>query len=60
MIRFILGTFFGGIVGVFAMCLCQAAGQADALCIAEADCKRRGKTDQSNRIYTSCRKGLGG
>lgn len=31
MIWFILGTFFGGIVGVFAMCLCQAAGQADEM-----------------------------
>lgn len=31
MIRFILGTFLGGIVGVFAMCLCQAAGQADEM-----------------------------
>ncbi len=31
MIGFILGTFFGGIVGVFAMCLCKAAGQADKM-----------------------------
>lgn len=31
MIGFILGTLFGGIVGVFAMCLCQAAGQADKM-----------------------------
>ena len=31
MIGFILGTFFGGIVGVFAMCLCKAAGQADRM-----------------------------
>ena len=31
MIGFILGIFFGGIVGVFAMCLCQAAGQADRM-----------------------------
>ncbi len=31
MIGFIFGTFFGGIVGIFAMCLCQAAGQADRM-----------------------------
>lgn len=31
MINFVLGTFFGGIVGVFAMCLCQTAGQADEM-----------------------------
>ena len=29
MIRFILGLLIGGCIGVFAMCLCQAAGQAD-------------------------------
>ncbi|MCM1270240.1 MAG: DUF3789 domain-containing protein [Ruminococcus flavefaciens] len=29
MTQFILGCFTGGIIGVFAMCLCQAAGQAD-------------------------------
>lgn len=27
----ITNTFFGGIVGIFAMCLCQAAGQADRM-----------------------------
>lgn len=31
MIGFIVGAFFGGIVGVFAMCLCQATGQADRM-----------------------------
>lgn len=31
MIGFIFGTFFGGIVGSFAMSLCQAAGQADKM-----------------------------
>lgn len=31
MIGFILGTLFGGIVGIFTMCLCQAAGQADEM-----------------------------
>ncbi len=29
MINYVLGTFFGGIVGIFTMCLCQIAGQAD-------------------------------
>ena len=29
MIGFILGSMFGGTVGVVAMCLCVAAGQAD-------------------------------
>ncbi|MCM1509055.1 MAG: DUF3789 domain-containing protein [Ruminococcus flavefaciens] len=29
MIKFILGSLFGGIVGVFVMCLCQVAGNAD-------------------------------
>ncbi len=31
MIGFIFGTFFGGIVGIVAMCLCHAAGQADRM-----------------------------
>lgn len=26
---FIIGLFIGGLTGVFAMCLCTAAGQAD-------------------------------
>ena len=29
MISFILGLMAGSIIGVFAMCLCQAAGAAD-------------------------------
>ena len=29
MIQFIAGTFFGTIMGVVIMCLCQAAGKAD-------------------------------
>lgn len=29
MLGFILGTIFGGTVGVFAMCLCKAASDAD-------------------------------
>ncbi|MBR1383802.1 MAG: DUF3789 domain-containing protein [Ruminococcus sp.] len=29
MIQFIAGTMFGGLIGVVAMCLCQAAGEAD-------------------------------
>ncbi len=29
MVRFVLGLIAGGIIGVFAMCLCQAAGQRD-------------------------------
>lgn len=29
MISFILGTMFGGTVGVFAMCLCTVAKEAD-------------------------------
>lgn len=29
MVGFILGSIFGGSVGVFAMCLCVAAGRAD-------------------------------
>ncbi len=30
MVRFILGLFGGGIIGVFVMSLCFAAGKADA------------------------------
>ena len=30
MIRFVLGLFGGGIIGVFVMSLCFAAGKADA------------------------------
>lgn len=29
MIGFFLGTLFGGTVGLFAACLCAAAGRAD-------------------------------
>ena len=29
MIQFIAGAMFGGVVGIIAMCLCQAAGKAD-------------------------------
>lgn len=29
LIKFILGSLFGGTVGVFVMCLCQAAGKSD-------------------------------
>lgn len=29
MIQFIAGAIFGGVVGVFAICLCIAAGRAD-------------------------------
>ncbi len=29
MIQFIAGAIFGGVVGIIAMCLCQAAGAAD-------------------------------
>ena len=29
MIQFIIGTVFGGCVGVVVMCLCRAAGDAD-------------------------------
>ncbi|WP_303825235.1 DUF3789 domain-containing protein [Ruminococcus flavefaciens] len=29
MIQFIAGAMFGGVVGIIAMCLCQAAGAAD-------------------------------
>lgn len=29
MIQFIAGAIFGGTVGVLAMCLCIAAGEAD-------------------------------
>jgi len=29
MIGFIIGTMFGGCVGVVVMCLCRAAGDAD-------------------------------
>lgn len=29
MLGFIIGLFVGGTIGVFAMCLCRAAGQAD-------------------------------
>lgn len=29
MIIFLLGTMFGSMIGIFAMCLCTAAGQAD-------------------------------
>ncbi len=31
MIEFIFGTFFGGIVGMTATCLCVVAGQADRM-----------------------------
>ncbi len=33
MIGFILGTFFGGTIGVFSMCLCTAAkfGDSDSM-----------------------------
>ncbi|MDE6834620.1 MAG: DUF3789 domain-containing protein [Ruminococcus sp.] len=29
MLNFLLGSFFGGTVGVFAMCMCTAAKNAD-------------------------------
>ena len=29
MINFFIGCLVGGMIGVFAMCLCTAAGQAD-------------------------------
>lgn len=29
MIQFIAGTMFGGLIGIVAMCLCTAAGEAD-------------------------------
>ena len=29
MIQFIAGAMFGGVVGIIAMCLCQAASAAD-------------------------------
>lgn len=29
MIQFIIGAMFGGCVGVFWMCLCRVAGDAD-------------------------------
>lgn len=29
MMRFIIGTIFGGLVGVVIMCLCQTAGRDD-------------------------------
>lgn len=29
MIQFIAGAMIGGVVGIIAMCLCQAAGAAD-------------------------------
>lgn len=31
MIGFIVGTFFGGVVGMTATCLCVVAGQADRM-----------------------------
>ena len=31
MLSFILGCIFGGTVGMFAACLCAAAGQADRM-----------------------------
>ena len=30
MLNFILGSFFGGTVGVFAMCMCNVAKNADS------------------------------
>lgn len=29
MINFLLGSFFGGTVGIFTMCLCTVAKEAD-------------------------------
>jgi len=29
MIRFILGTMFGGLLGILTMCLCIMAGEAE-------------------------------
>lgn len=29
MIQFLSGTLFGGLIGIVAMCLCTAAGEAD-------------------------------
>ena len=29
MIQFIAGTILGGVIGIVAMCLCTAAGEAD-------------------------------
>lgn len=29
MLNFLLGSFFGGTVGVFAMCLCVSAKESD-------------------------------
>ncbi len=31
MLGFIIGLMVGGTTGVFTMCLCQAAGQADKM-----------------------------
>lgn len=42
MIRFILGTLFGGIVGVVTLCLCIAAGEADRM----IENKTGGKNDE--------------
>lgn len=41
MIEFILGSMFGGAIGVFAACLCAAAGQAD---------REMGCTDSEEKI----------
>ncbi len=36
MLRFIIGLFVGGTTGVFAMCLCTAASEADR-CMNQTD-----------------------
>ncbi len=36
MLGFVIGTFIGGIIGVFTMCLCRAASEADK-CMASTD-----------------------
>ena len=36
MLGFILGSIFGGTAGVFAMCLCTAASEADR-CMDQTD-----------------------
>lgn len=38
MLGFILGTIFGGTIGVFAICMCQAASDADK-CMNQTDFK---------------------
>ena len=38
MLGFILGTIFGGTTGVFAMCLCKTASDADR-CMNQTDFK---------------------